>query len=147
MLCFEKRVNMAIIFSLKPKHELFLSLFQTNLGRCKQKLDYSWFDRIRYFFPGGVVNKGNKFIISNVQCTGQESSLFDCPHTEGFKCPSGKGVVVECTPMNNKVILTIFYIRTYLVLAFAWFCYRGNDGTHNTIKYFYQQNMQYFVVE
>ena len=42
---------------------------------------------------------GNRFILDDLNCNGNESSLFDCDHKGIFveDCSSGEGVYLECS--------------------------------------------------
>ena len=67
---------------------------------CKM-LGYSSADA--YFTEArfGYNNFGNSFILDNLQCTGSESSIFDCIHPEEFShdCESNEIAGVRCTPL------------------------------------------------
>merc|ERR1712179_301780 len=54
---------------------------------CKM-MGYQTGDAIPSFFFGDVTTN---FILDDVRCTGNENSLFECPHTSKPDCRSGKG--------------------------------------------------------
>ena len=95
-----------------------------------------FYEAVRWTFGSEFGNVAENFLMSHVNCSGQEDSLMDCPHKDGDDCGSCMAAGVVCQFGEYAPSSYHFVSTEYLEYKIEL---RGGSGGHDGNVFFGNQ--------